>query len=228
MRVLVVEDERDLADAIARGLRRDGYAVDVALRARSAIRMIADTTYDVICLDLNLPDGDGRDICRRLRSGKLVTEAGDDPRVIMLTARDALDDRVAGLDDGADDYLVKPFALAELQARMRALTRRRSMHTGATIGVGGLVLDAAIRGAWVGDTEIDLTTREFALLRYFMAHPGEVLGPERLLDHVWDNTLDPFSNTVRVTVSKLRRKLAEAGLPEAIETVVGSGYRLVE
>jgi len=124
MRVLVVEDERDLADAIARGLRRDGYAVDIAHRAAEAVTSMSRTAYDIICLDLNLPDGDGRDVCRRVRSGEFLTDGAEMPRVIMLTARDALDDRVAGLDDGADDYLVKPFALAELLARMRALSRR--------------------------------------------------------------------------------------------------------
>lgn len=227
MRVLVVEDEADLARALAIGLRRDGYAVDTAGTGAEALEKLSVTPYDIVCLDLNLPDGDGRDVCRHLRSGHDQIDGTDRPRVIMLTARDALEDRVAGLDDGADDYLVKPFALPELLARLRALSRRRSEHTGSEISVGSIRLDAASRRAWVGETRLDLTTREFALLRYFMAHPGEVLGAERLLDHVWDDSIDPFTNTVRVTISKLRRKLADAGEEEAIETLVGAGYRLV-
>ena len=228
MRVLVVEDEEDLAHALAEGIRRDGYAVDVALTGRDAMEKLAISPYDIVCLDLNLPDVDGREVCRRLHAGHRQIDGTDQPRVLMLTARDSLEERVAGLDDGADDYLVKPFALPELLARLRALGRRRSRHTGAIIQVGGMRMDAARRTVYVGERDLDLTTREFALLHYFMLHPGEVLGAERLLDHVWDENIDPFTNTVRVTVSKLRRKLETAGLPHAIETIVGSGYRLVE
>ena len=227
MRVLVVEDEADLARALAIGLRRDGYAVDTAETGAEALEKLSVTPYDIVCLDLNLPDGDGRDVCRHLHGAHDQIDGTDRPRVIMLTARDALEDRVAGLDDGADDYLVKPFALPELLARLRALSRRRSEHTGSEISVGSLRLDVPRRRAWVGETRLDLTTREFALLRYFMSHPGEVLGAERLLDHVWDESVDPFTNTVRVTISKLRRKLADAGAEDAIETLVGAGYRLV-
>ena len=228
MRVLVVEDEEDLAHALAEGIRRDGYAVDVALTGRDAMEKMAISPYDIVCLDLNLPDMDGREVCRRLHCGHRQIDGTDQPRVLMLTARDSLEDRVAGLDDGADDYLVKPFALPELLARLRALGRRRSRHTGAIIQVGAMRMDAARRTVYVGERDLDLTTREFALLHYFMLHPGEVLAAERLLDHVWDENIDPFTNTVRVTVSKLRRKLELAGLPHAIETIVGSGYRLVE
>jgi DNA-binding response OmpR family regulator len=227
MRVLVVEDEPDLAKALATGLRRDGYAVDTALTGGEAMDKLATTPYDIVCLDLNLPDIDGREVCRHLRVGHEQIDGTDPPRIIMLTARDALDDRVAGLDDGADDYLVKPFALPELLARLRALARRRSTHTGVEVEVGPLRLDTARQRAWAGDTQLKLTNREFALLRYFMAHPGEILASERLLDHVWDESIDPFTNTVRVTISKLRRKLAAVGLPDAIDTVVGAGYRLV-
>jgi DNA-binding response OmpR family regulator len=226
MRVLVVEDEVDLARALAVGMRRDGYAVDTAETGGEALDKLSSTPYDIICLDLNLPDMDGRDVCRHVRAGHRQIDGTDPPRVIMLTARDALEDRVAGLDDGADDYLVKPFALPELLARLRALSRRRTEHTGRVLVAGPIWLDAARRTATVSGTRLDLTTREFALLRYFMAHPGEVLPAERLLDHVWDDSIDPFTNTVRVTISKLRRKLAEAGLPDAIDTVVGAGYRL--
>jgi DNA-binding response OmpR family regulator len=227
MRVLVVEDEEDLARALAIGLRRDGYAVDTAETGAEALDKLSVTPYDIVCLDLNLPDGDGRDVCRHLRAGHHQIDGTDRPRVIMLTARDALEDRVAGLDDGADDYLVKPFALPELLARLRALSRRRSEHTGSVMSAGSIHMDVARRQAWVGETRLDLTTREFALLRYFLSHPGEVLGAERLLDHVWDDSIDPFTNTVRVTISKLRRKLADAGEEDAIETLVGAGYRLV-
>jgi DNA-binding response OmpR family regulator len=228
MRVLVVEDEVDLARAVAEGIRRHGYAVDTAFTGREALEKAAACPYDIVCLDLNLPDVDGREVCRRLGGSHRQIDGTDQPRVLMLTARDSLEDRVAGLDDGADDYLVKPFALPELLARLRALGRRRSGHTGAVIQVGPMRMDAARRTVYVGDRDLSLTTREFALLHYFMVHAGEVLPAERLLDHVWDENIDPFTNTVRVTVSKLRRKLESAGLPDAIETIVGSGYRLVD
>lgn len=227
MRVLVVEDERDLARALAEGIRRDGYAVDTAFTGLDALDKVSAAPYDIVCLDLNLPDIDGREVCRRIHNAGDRLDESDAPRVLMLTARDSLADRVAGLDDGADDYLVKPFDLSELLARLRALSRRRSVHTGAVVEVGPLRLDPRRREADADGEPIDLTAREFSLLRYFMLHPGEVLAAERLLDHVWDENIDPFTNTVRVTISKLRKKLAAAGHPEMIETVVGSGYRLV-
>jgi DNA-binding response OmpR family regulator len=223
MRILVVEDEAELADAVARGLRREGYAVDAAPNGGDAIDRAGYTPYDLVLLDLNLPDIDGLEVCRRLRE---TSPPG--PRVLMLTARDSLDDRVSGLDEGADDYLVKPFDFPELVARVRALLRRDSTAAAAVVEVGALRLDAARHEAFVAEVELDLTAKEFSLLRYFMLHPGEVLTPERLLDHVWDEHADPFTNTVRVTVSNLRRKLREQGADDVIETVVGSGYRLRE
>jgi DNA-binding response OmpR family regulator len=226
MRILVVEDEPDLAQAIAAGLRREGYAVDLAPNGADAVDKLAVASYDLVCLDLNLPDMDGREVCRRIRKGEVLGEA--EPRVLMLTARDSLEDRVGGLDDGADDYLVKPFAFPELLARLRALARRDVASLGARLEVGALALDAAKREAWYRNQAMDLTAKEFALLRYFMLHAGEVLSAERLLEHVWDEHADPFTNTVRVTVSNLRRKLRESGAEDAIETVVGAGYRLVE
>ena len=226
--MLIVEDEIDLATALATGLRREGYAIDTAANAAEARARLEDAPYDVICLDLGLPDADGRDVCRMLRSGELAPLGDVPPRVLMLTARDGLEDRVGGLDDGADDYLVKPFSFAELAARVRALARRPTINTGATIRLGSLQLDAARHEAYRNDKRLDLTPKEFALLRYFMLHPGEVLTPERLLEHVWDDRADPFTNTVRVTVSNLRRKLAGAGSGQPIETVVGVGYRFVE
>jgi len=228
MRVLIVEDELDLAAALGTGLRREGYAVDTAADAAEARERLEDAPYDVVCLDLGLPDGDGRELCRELRSGALGTAGAAPPRILMLTARDSLDDRVGGLDDGADDYLVKPFSFAELAARVRALARRATVNGGATIRLGDLGLDAARHEAHRNDQRLDLTPKEFALLRYFMLHPSEVLTPERLLEHVWDERADPFTNTVRVTVSNLRRKLAGAGSGQPIETVVGVGYRLME
>jgi DNA-binding response OmpR family regulator len=225
VRVIVVEDEVDMADAIARGLRREGYAVDVATNGSDALEKLGYTEYDLLCLDLTLPGIDGRELCRRVRAGETASTAA---RVLMLTARDTVDDRVAGLDDGADDYLVKPYAFAELTARVRSLLRRDSGRGGSVLRVGDLVLDTAKLVATRGGRTLDLTAKELSLLRFFMAHPGEVLSTETLLEHVWDEFTDPFTNTVRVTVGTLRRKLSAGGEPPLIETVIGSGYRLME
>lgn len=225
MRVLVVEDETDMADAVARGLRREGYAVDVAYDGSAALEKLGYIEYDVVCLDLTLPGVDGRDLCRTVRSG---STASTDARILMLTARDGLADRVEGLDDGADDYLVKPYAFAELTARVRSLLRRDAGRSGVLVRVGDLALDTARMTATRCDRTLELTSKEFALLRYFMAHPGEVLSTEHLLEHVWDEFTDPFTNTVRVTVGTLRRKLTAGGEAPLIDTVIGSGYRLVD
>jgi DNA-binding response OmpR family regulator len=225
MRILVVDDELDLAEAVAASLRREGYAVDVANDGQSALDRLAVNAYDLVTLDLNLPDIDGRQVCRLIRTDDRFDRA---TRVLMVTGRDGVDDRVAGLDDGADDYLVKPFALRELSARVRTLLRRETIGADAVLRVAQLQLDTARHTvSWAG-TPIELTTKEFALLRYFMSHPGEVLSQERLLEHVWDEMVDPFTNTARVTVGTLRRKLAAvAGVP-LIETVIGAGYRLLD
>ena len=225
VRVLVVEDEADLAQAVATGLRREGYAVDVALDGDEALEKLAYTEYDVVCLDLTLPTVDGTEVCRRIRAGDTASTGA---RVLMLTARDSVSDRVSGLDEGADDYLVKPYAFAELTARVRTLLRRDAGRTGAVLHVGDLTLDTARFLASRGERDLDLTAKEFALLRYFMAHAGEVLSTEDLLEHVWDEFTDPFTNTVRVTVGTLRRKLSVDDEPPLIETLIGSGYRLVE
>lgn len=225
MRLLVVDDEADLADAIARGLRREGYAVDVAHDGEGALEKVRLTPYDLICLDITMPRMDGREVCRRLREDP----PDYPPRVLMLTARDTVDDRIAGLDDGADDYLIKPFAFSELSARIRSLLRREPSTGTATLRVGDLCLDTRRHEVSISDVQVSLTAKEFALLRYFMTRVGEVLSQEELLDHVWDENADPFTNTVRVTVGTLRRKL-EAAAPDrsVIETVVGRGYRLLE
>lgn len=224
MRLLVVDDEADLADAIARGLRREGYAVDVAHDGESALDKIRLTPYDLVCLDITMPRMDGREVCRRLRDDP----TDHPPRVLMLTARDTVDDRIAGLDDGADDYLVKPFAFSELSARIRSLLRRQPSTTTSVLRVGDLCLDTRRHEVTIDDAPVSLTAKEFALLRYFMTHVGEVLSQEELLDHVWDENADPFTNTVRVTVGTLRRKLeAVAADRTVIETVVGRGYRLL-
>lgn len=233
MRLLVVEDEPDLAKAVAKGLRRDGYAVDVALDGEAAIERLSVNAYDLVCLDLNLPDMDGLDLCRRLRTDPFLRPAENEPapRVLMLTARESLADRVAGLDEGADDYLAKPFAFEELQARVRTLLRRDAGRSGAVLSVDDLMMDTARFEVLRDGHVVDLTAKEFALLRYFMSHPGDVLSQEHLLEHVWDENTDPFTNTVRVTVGTLRRKLAQATggsdmEDQPIETVVGAGYRL--
>jgi DNA-binding response OmpR family regulator len=223
MRVLVVEDEADLADAVARGLRREGYAVDVAYDGDEALDKAAVNAYDLVCLDLNLPGIDGIDVVRRLRA-----DAAEPPRVLMLTARDRTVDRVVGLDEGADDYLVKPFDFDELKARVRALLRRDAGRSGALLQVGDIELDSARHEARRAGRPLALTPKEFALLHYFMSKSGQVLSQEDLLEHVWDENADPFTNTVRVTVMTLRRKLADAGKGQPIQTVVGRGYRLRE
>jgi len=222
VRLLVVEDEPDLANAVARGLRRDGHAVDVALTALDADLSLRTASYDLVCLDWNLPDGSGLGLCRDLVSGDLPTLEGERPRILMLTARDDVDDRVAGLDSGADDYLIKPFALAELSARVRSLLRRDD-DVNPVIEVGPLTLNPARFEATRDGQALDLSAKEFSLLHYFMSHAGSVLGQEHLLEHVWDEMADPLTNVVRVTVSNLRKKLGE---PPLITTVAGRGYRL--
>ncbi len=224
VRILVVDDEVDLADAVARGLRREGYAVDVAHDGNDAFDKARINAYDLICLDLTMPGIDGLEVCRRIRSSP---ELVDQPRILMLTARDSVDDRVGGLDQGADDYLVKPFAFAELAARVRTLMRREASQTNSVLQVGELELDTSRHRASRGSAELTLTAKEFALLRYFMTKPDQVISQEELLEHVWDEHADPFTNTVRVTVGTLRKKIqVDDSQVNLIETVIGKGYRL--
>ncbi|WP_433555229.1 response regulator transcription factor [Pseudonocardia xinjiangensis] len=228
MRLLLVEDDADLASALRVGLGRAGYAVDIALTGGDAAAKLAVNTYDLLVLDLNLPDVDGFTLCRRIRDGTIAGPSGAELRILMLTARGELTDRVRGLDEGADDYLVKPFALPELLARVRALLRRDTSGGTSVLTVGELSLDDGRNIASRGSRELTLTRKEFAVLRYLMNRPGHVVSAEELLDHVWDENADPFTQTVRVTVGTLRRKLTRDGEQPVIETVIGRGYRLRE
>jgi DNA-binding response OmpR family regulator len=217
MRILVVEDEVQLAEAVARGLRREGLAVDVATDGEDGYRKAAHTRYDVIVLDRDLPGMSGDEICRRLREDQSLT------RVIMLTASGTVEDKVAGLALGADDYLPKPFAFAELVARVRALGRRTTPAAPPVLSAGDLELDSSKRTVTRSGEMIDLTRKEFGVLETLLMAQGAVVSSEELLDRVWDENADPFTTTVRVTMMTLRRKLGE---PPIIDTVVGSGYRI--
>jgi two-component system OmpR family response regulator len=220
MRVLVVDDEVKLASLLQRQLRRHGVGVDVAVTGEAAVERATATDYDAIVLDLMLPGVDGFETCRRLRAEGVWSPT------LMLTARDAVEDRIRGLDSGADDYLIKPFSLEELLARLRALTRRGAPPRPTVLRVGDLRLDPASRRAWRGDTELSLTTREFSLLDTFMRRPGEVLGRFDLLEHVWDQGYENRSNVIDVYIGYLRDKLDRPFGRSALETVRGAGYRL--
>ncbi|WP_025618834.1 response regulator transcription factor [Salinispora cortesiana] len=217
MRVLVVEDERNLADAITRGLRKRGMAVDVAYDGDSGHEMAFVTRYDVVVLDRDLPGVPGDQICAELAASGTLT------RVLMLTASGTVADRVEGLQLGADDYLPKPFAFDELVARVQALGRRATPAAPPVLAVADLVLDPARRTATRADVPLDLTNKEFGVLHELVKAGGAVVSSEELLERVWDANTDPFTTIVRVTVRTLRRKLGD---PPLIETVVGAGYRV--
>jgi DNA-binding response OmpR family regulator len=217
MRILVVEDEVQLAEAVARGLRREGMAVDVATDGEDGYRKASQTRYDVVVLDRDLPGMSGDEVCRRLSDDESIT------RVIMLTASGTVEDKVSGLALGADDYLPKPFAFAELVARVRALGRRTTPAAPPVLSAGDLELDSSKRTVLRGGEMIDLTRKEFGVLETLLTSQGAVVSSEELLEKVWDENADPFTTTVRVTMMTLRRKLGE---PPIIDTVVGSGYRI--
>jgi two-component system, OmpR family, response regulator len=220
MRVLVVEDNARMAAAIGRALHHAGVVADLTASGDDALWMVRATGYDAVVLDVMLPDVDGFETCRRLR------RAGIWVPIIMVTARDAVEDRVRGLDVGADDYLTKPFSLAELLARLRALARRGPVQRPPTVVVGELRLDPATRQVWRADTEIALSTKEFALLDAFMRHPGQVLSYQQLLDAAWDLGYECRSNVVEVYVRYLREKIDRPFGVVSLETVRGAGYRL--
>jgi two-component system, OmpR family, response regulator VanR len=217
MRILIAEDERRLAGAIARGLRREGMAVDVTHDGASALMKARVFPYDVVVLDRDLPELHGDEVCRRLSGDERET------KVLMLTAADGLDDVVDGLTLGADDYLPKPFEWKELVARIRALARRAGRARPAVLRRGDLELDPARRSVTRAGADVDLTPKEFGVLEALMSADGAAVSAEDLLQQVWDENADPFTNTVRMTVMTLRRKLGE---PAVLETVMGAGYRV--
>jgi heavy metal response regulator len=220
MRVLVVEDERKIADFIRKGLCEDGYAVDVAYDGDEALDWVAVAEFDMIVLDVMLPVRDGMEVCRLLR------QRGVHIPILMLTARDTVEDRVQGLDSGADDYLVKPFAFAELLARLRALSRRERSVLGTCLQVGDLVLDSATREVSRQGMPMPLTSKEYALLEYLVRHPNQVLTRTMIAEHVWNYDFDNATNVIDVHIRNLRRKIDDPFPTKLIHTVRGAGYRI--
>jgi DNA-binding response OmpR family regulator len=220
MRVLIVEDDGEVADLLQRTLREATWAADIAGTGAAGLTALAVSDYDLAILDVALPDLDGFTVCRRWR------ERGGRTPILMLTARGALDDRVRGLDAGADDYLAKPFAVEELMARLRALARRPPAAHDVVLRFEDLELAPAARSARRGDREILLTAREYALLEYFMRNPQRVLDRRRILEHVWDDNFDPVANAVDVLVGRVRRKVDPDGRRPLIHTLRGAGYVL--
>jgi len=216
MRVLLVEDEADLVRSMRKGLSEQSYAVDVAMTGAAALERVATNPYDAIVLDVMIPPPDGIEVCRRLRDGGVTSP------IMMLTARDAVDDRIRGLDSGADDYLVKPFEFAELLARLRALIRRGGAKQMPVIEIDSLRIDTRSRRVARDGREIPLTAKEYALLEYMAANAGRVIGREEIAEHVWNEEFDAFSNLIEVYVNRLRRAIGR----EMIHTVRGAGYRL--
>jgi two-component system OmpR family response regulator len=220
MKILVVEDELKMASLLLRGFRNNGDVVDVTRTGEDAVWMTAATNYEAVVLDVMLPGMDGFETLAKLRTSGRWTP------VLMLTARDSVEDRIAGLDVGADDYLTKPFSFAELLARLRAIVRRGPVERPTIVEVGDLRLDPATRQVWRGTTEIDLTSKEFAVLEAFMHHPGGVLSRDQLLEHAWDMGYDNRSNVIAVYINYLRDKIDRPFGVTSIETVRGAGYRL--
>jgi two-component system, OmpR family, response regulator len=222
VRILIVEDEPKMADVLRRGLTRAGLAVDAVELGRDALIRAGATQYDAIVLDAMLPDIDGVEVCRHLRANRVWSP------VLMLTARSGVPDRVDGLDAGADDYVAKPFAFDELLARLRALARRGPVERPPVLEVGDLRLDPAGHRAWRGDTLLDLSAKEFALLEIFMRHPGQVLSRFTLLEHAWEGDYENRSNVVDVHLRQLREKIDRPFGHASLQTVRGVGYRLCE
>jgi heavy metal response regulator len=220
MRVLIVEDERKLAGMLKRGLEEHGYAVDVAYDGEEGLALAEVEPYDLIVLDVMLPKLDGFTVCHRLRAARRNMP------VLMLTARDAVDDRVTGLDSGADDYLVKPFAFRELLARVRALLRRESFSRDPVLRVADLEVNTVTREVRRGGRPVELTSKEYAVLEYFVRHPNQVLTRTQIAEHVWNYNFVAMSNVVDVYIRYLRRKLADDREPRLLRTVRGAGYQL--
>ncbi len=220
MRILLIEDNRRLSDSLRATLLEDGYAVDAAYDGVEGEDLALLSPYDVVILDVMLPKRDGVEVCRSLRDQKVAAP------ILMLTARDALDDRVLGLDSGADDYLVKPFEIKELRARLRALLRRESASKSGQLAVDTLRLDPATHYVWRGETPLDLTAKEYALLEYMMRNPNRLITREMVVAHLWDYGQTIASNVVDVYIRRLRRKVDDPYPTKLIETVRGAGYRL--
>jgi two-component system copper resistance phosphate regulon response regulator CusR len=220
MRVLVVEDDPDMAGFIARGLGEQAYAVDAVASGDAALERAAATPYDAIVLDVMIPPPDGLAVCRQLRRD------GIDAPILMLTARDAISNRVEGLDAGADDYLVKPFEFAELLARLRALLRRRGTPRDAVLDIADLRIDTRSHRVTRGGAELTLTTKEYALLEYLTMNAGRVMTREEIAEHVWNEAFDPFSNLIEVYIGRLRRIVDRDRAPKLIHTLRGAGYIL--
>ena len=220
MRILLVEDQGDAAQVLAKGLREQSYAVDIAPDGEVALYLASINDYDLVVLDVMLPLRNGIEVCRSLRAG------GSAVPVLMLTARDAVHDRVRGLDAGADDYLTKPFDLHELLARMRALLRRGPELQPEAMHVADLVIDTRSHGAWRSNRPIQLTAKEYALLDYLARNVDRVVGRAEIAEHVWDESFDPFSNLIEVYIQRLRRKIDEGHSPKLLCTLRGEGYML--
>lgn len=220
MRVLLVEDDKRIAAFVAKGLRENSYAVDIASDGDEAAYMASINSYDLFILDINLPKKDGFEVCQELR------DKGTNQPILMLTARDAIDDRISGLDTGADDYLTKPFVFRELLARLRALLRRNSDIRPSKITIADLEIDTVSQYVWRAGKEIDLTAKEYALIEFLARNKGKVVGREEISEHVWDDSYDPFSNLIEVYVQRLRTKLDRGFAVELITTRRGSGYIL--
>jgi DNA-binding response OmpR family regulator len=220
MRILVVDDDRRLCAIIKRGLLEEAYAVDLAYDGEEGAYLAEVNPYDLIILDIMLPNKDGIEVCQELRAKKVNTP------ILMLTAKDTVEDRVKGLDTGADDYLVKPFAFSELLARVRALLRREGMSKSPELRVGDLVLNTLTRHVWRGQRPIELTTKEYVILEYFMCRPNVVVTRTMIEEHAWDYNFDSLSNLVDVYIRRLRRKIDTEGEDSLIQTVRGAGYRL--